>query len=420
MKRLTDLAAVLRALPSRATIVTHSACAEPTGLLQDLATHAASASAPQLFSLMPMGSAPYAAAAISGRLEVTTFFSGKALRRPIDEGHVRTERQPLSRIPALFAPPSGRRVDLLLLRLSPPDAAGRFSLGVSVDYMRAVLDQRPLVIAEIDPLTPRTTGDTWVTPAQIDYLVDAIDGPVNVQRSEPSDVDRRIADHVATLVHDGAVIQTGIGAIPDQVALRLGHLRNLGVHSGTLTDALVPLIRSGVVTNAAKRQFAGRSVATMATGSSVLYDFLNDNPEIALHPCSLTHDRSLLSSITGLCAINSALEVDLSGAVNAEHMDGRIIAGPGGLPDFAFGAARAPNGMSIIALRATSRDAQRSNVRPRLDPSYPATAEGDAVDFIVTEFGIASIKGLRGRSRARAIALVAHPAFRDALLDAVD
>jgi len=286
--------------------------------------------------------------------------------------------------------------------------------------MRAVLGQRPVVIAEIDPQMPRTAGDTWVEPHQIDYITDPSDGPICVERSAPGNTDELIADLVAGLVRDGAVIQTGIGAIPDLVASRLGHLRGLGIHSGTLTDAVVPLIRSGIVTNASKHRFAGTSVATMATGTRLLYNFLHDNPEIVLHPCSLTHDRTLLSSILGLCAINSALEVDLTGAVNAERVDGRIIAGPGGLPDFAFGASRAPGGMSIVALRSASRDARRSNVRVSLDVSHPPTVEGDCVDFVVTEFGVAAIKGLCGRKRARAIARIAHPAFRDTLTSSLD
>ena len=412
MKHVADFSEILPLIRAHATIVLHSGCAEPGYLSRELAAHAHEFDHVRLLAFMPMGPAPYAARAWPGHLSISSFLPGKGLRKATAEGRVELLQQPVSRIAAFFA--SSITADLLFLRLSPPDASGRMSLGISVDYMRTVLDQDPIVVAEIDPHMPRTRGDTTVLPEQVDYVLESRDSPQIVVAEAAGDIDRRIAENVAGLVRDGAVVQTGIGALPDLLLGQLGHLRDLGIHTGIVTDAMRPLLESGVVTNALKSVFPGKCVTTTAAGTQAFYDFLHENDDFAFHPCALTHDRALLASIDNLCAINSVLEIDLDGQINAERLDGRIIAGPGGLPDFVAGAAGSKGGVSVIALRSTSPKGDRNNIRVKLAPDAPVSVSvsADRIDFVVTEFGVAHVKNLSAAARAEAIIAVAHPDTR--------
>lgn len=409
MKHVADFSEILPLIAPRATIVLHSGCAAPGYLSSELAAHAQELDHVRLLTFMLMGPAPYADRAAPGHIALSTFFPGKGLRRAVAEGRVEFMRQPLSAIPGYVA--SKITADILFLRLSPPDAGGRMSLGISVDYMRTVLEQKPLVVAEIDPRMPRTRGDTWVLPEQVQYVLDSRDAPQSVASEPAGEIDRRIAEHIAGLVKNGAVVQTGIGALPDLVLGRLGHLRDLGIHTGIITDAMMPLLKSGAVTNAGKSAFRGKSVTTIAAGTQALYDFLHENDSVEFHPCALTHDHAFLATIDNLCAINSVLEIDLAGQINAEEIDGRVIAGPGGLPDFVAGAARAKGGVSIIALRSMSPKADRGNIRGKLAPGAPVTASvtADRINFVVTEHGVAAVKDLSAAARAEALIGIAHP-----------
>jgi len=416
MKRLQDPGALLASLPEGATLVLHSGFAEPRGLARRLAQYAAAMRRVRVVAMMPMGHAPYGELEPSAHLDLHTFFPGKGLRAALDAGRVHALRHPLSAIPGLFE--SGKwRADVLMLQVSPPDNSGYVSLGVSVDYMRAVLAQRPMVIAEVNPRMPRTCGDTRVPVSSIDWFVDATEPPQEMAPAAADGVDEQIARNVASLVRDGAVLQVGIGSLPDRVLGSLGHLRHLGLHSGIVTDAVRPLIESGALDNSTKRTNAGVSITTMAGGTQSFYDFLHCNPAIEFHPCSVTHAASTLAAIDGLCAINSALQVDLEGRANAETAGGRRIALPGGLPDFASGARRAKGGRSILALRSTAGKSGVSSIVARLGDTI--SLEADQVDYVVTEYGIAPLHAGSLEARAAALVAVAHPGHRDALAQAI-
>lgn len=391
-------------------MVLHSACAEP----RLLAGHAAaSMRGANLLTLMPMGQAPYGAPGVSG-LDVATFFPGKGLRAALNAGSVRALRHPLSAIPGLFDRGT-IQADAVLLQVSPPDETGHVSLGISVDYMRAVLAQSPVVVAEVNPRMPWTCGDTRLAVSEIDWFVEATEGPQEVPAAPADAVDAKIARNVAALVRDGAVLQVGIGSLPDCVMTQLGHLRHLGLHSGVVTDAVRPLIEAGVIDNSTKRTFAGVAVTTMAAGTQSFYGFLHRNRAVEFQPCSLTHDASVLAGIDGLCAINSALQVDLAGNVNAECIGGRQISLPGGLPDFAAGARRAPRGTSIIAVRSCFGEHRTSNIVPRLGAGTPVTVGPEDVDFVVSEYGVAALHGGSAFERAKALIAIAHPSHRETL-----
>jgi len=412
MQRLTSLAALASRLPKRPSFVLHSACAEPVGLARLLAEEASAFEGATVHSLMPMGDAPYGALPAAQHLDVVTFFPGKGLRAAVTAGRARTLRHPLSALPGLFD--RGEvRADAVLLQVSPPDAQGRVSLGVAVDVLPAVLRQRPLVIAEINPRMPATCGDASFDATLIDYFIDAQAGPETVPMADADAEDLQIARHVASLVDDGAVLQLGIGSLPDQVYGCLADRRHLGLHSGILTEAARGLIDTGVIDNSTKRVKPGVSVTTMAAGTQPFYDWLHGNTAVEFHPCSFTHDGAVLADMQRLTAINSALQIDLAGQANAETVAGRVVAAPGGLPDFAWGAHRSPGGRSIVALRACHKDS--SNIVARFAPGTPVSLPAETIDHVVTEFGIASLRGLSPRQRAVALIGVAHPMHHDAL-----
>lgn len=418
MKRLHDPGALLAGLRAGSTLVLHSGFAEPRGLARALAQHAEAMPRVRVVAMMPMGAtAPYAEPESAAHLDLYTFFPGKGLRAALDAGRARALRHPLSAIPGLFD--AGEwHADVLMLQVSPPDETGHVSLGVSVDYMRAVLAQRPLIVAEINPRMPRTCGDTLLPVSAIDWFVDATEPLQDMTPVAPDAVDEQIARNVAGLVRDGAVLQVGIGSLPDRVLGNLAHLRHLGLHSGIITDAVRPLIESGVIDNSTKRTNVGVSVTTMAGGSQPFYDFLHGNEAFAFHPCSMTHAASVLAGIDGLCAINSALQIDLQGRANAETVGGRRIALPGGLPDFATGARRAKGGTSILALRSTAGRSGASAIVARL--AEAVTLEADQIDYVVTEYGVAPLHaGSSPEARAAALVAVAHPNHRDALAQTI-
>jgi 4-hydroxybutyrate CoA-transferase len=414
MKRLHDLGALLGGLGPGQSIVLHSACAEPKGLAGQLADSAHSLNGFQVHTLMPMGSSPYAREEPAAHLRINTFFPGRGLREAFNAGRVTSRRYPLSAIPGLFVRREFK-ADVLLLQVSPPDITGHVSLGISVDYMRAVLGTKPMVIAEIAPQMPSTCGDTLLPVSDIDYFVDADEGPQTVAPAETDPVDLVIAANVASLVGDGAILQIGIGSLPDMVLAKLSHLKHLGLHSGILTEAVRPLIESGAIDNSTKTSFAGVSVATMAAGTQSFYDFLHRNSSVEFHPCSLTHDRTALGNIRGLTAINSVLQVDLAGQANAEEAQGKRVALPGGLPDFAVGATQAAEGLSILALRSSYRNGQHSNIVSSLAPGTPVSVGADHVDYAVTEYGIARVRGASPAARAHGLIGIAHPAHRETL-----
>lgn len=414
MNRLDDIAAVLGALRPGDTVCVHTGCAEPLFLTRRLAELAPGLDGVNVLTLMPMGASPYAEAGPARHLVNRSFFPGKGLRRAFADGRVEPLHHRLSEIPGLVR--SGAvRADMLLLQVSPPDETGHVSLGLAVDYMKEMLATRPVVIAEINPHMPRTSGDTLVHVSQIAWYLDVDYVPQQVPPTPADSVDVRIAHNVAGLIGDGAVLQVGIGALPDQVLGQLGHLRRLGIHSGIVTDAVRPLIESGVVDNARKTFLPGVSVTTMAAGTQDFYRFLDGNPLVEFHPSSVTHNAAILSGIERLTAVNSGLQADLGGGVNAEAAGGRIVSMIGGLADFAQGATRAPGGRSILALRSTFRDGEISNIVPALDKSAPRSLAAADIDFIVTEYGVAPVRAAPPEARAAGLIAIAHPAFRDAL-----
>ena len=302
--------------------------------------------------------------------------------------------------------------DVAMIQLSPADADGKHSCGLISDYVRAAVDQARVVIAEVNTAVPYTFGET-IPASAIDVVVEASSGPVEVAGSQMTEVDRAMAQTCAAYIGDGAVIQTGVGAVPDAILRLLGDRQDLGVHSGMIGDGLVDLVEAGVITNARKEIDIGVSISGALIGTRRLYDWAHHNAAIRMTPTSYTHSADMLGRLSRLVTINSALEVDLTGQVNAEQSGSAYMGGTGGQVDFVRAGARSPGGRSIIALSSTAKGGTLSKIVPAL--SGPVTTARSEVDVIVTEFGAAELKGQPLAERTRRLIAIAHPDFRDEL-----
>ena len=304
------------------------------------------------------------------------------------------------------------RVDVLLLQVSPPNARGEHSLGLAADYLVPALDVARVVVAEINDQVPWTNADRLLRAGDFALAVRTSRPPAPVPYDAPGEIERRIAAHAADYVPDGATLEFGLGALPDAVLEALGGRRDLGVHSGALGDGIVDLMRCGVITNARKPLDSGRSVGGVLLGTRKLFDFAHENPEIWLRSVEHTHDPRVLSQLPNFVAINSAVEVDLTGQVNAEVANGSYVGAVGGAPDFVRAANQSPGGVSLVVLPSSVGN-KVSRIVARLSGPV-ATPRGDAGVF-VTEHGAADLRGLSLAQRVPRMIAIAHPAFRDAL-----
>ena len=302
--------------------------------------------------------------------------------------------------------------DVALIQVSPADEHGNHSCGLISDYVRAAVDKARVVIAEINEAVPFTPGET-IPASAIDVAIPVNRPPVEVAPAAIGPTDEAIARHCAAFIGDGAVIQTGVGAVPDAILRLLHDRKDLGVHSGMLGDGLVELVEAGIITNARKEVDPGVSINGALIGTKRLYDWAHRNPAIRMCATSYTHDAAILGRLSRLVTINSALEVDLTGQVNAEQAGAVYLGGTGGQVDFVRAGARSPGGRSIIALSASAKGGTLSKIVAQL--SGPVTTARTDVDVIVTEYGAAELKGQSLAERTRRLIAIAHPDFREEL-----
>lgn len=322
----------------------------------------------------------------------------------------------VSSVPALIRS-RALPVDVLLLRVRPHPKPGYFSVGIMVDFVPAMLAAARCVVAEIDERMPVTSQDALVSKEAIHFLTECDAHEVLMPDPEPSEVEVRVAAQVAALIPDRATLQLGIGGLPVAVCRALNNHRDLGVHSGVIPDGIADLMERGVITNACKGADTGHTVTGGLFGSRRLMDFANGNPLIEMRSAEYTHHQGVMGSINNLYGINSAIEVDLSGQVNSEVAAGRYLGAIGGQADFVRGSMASPGGRSIIALPSTTPDGKMTRIVASLQGG-PVTAARADVDMIVTEYGAAHLRGCTLAERARRLAAIAHPAFREQLLAA--
>jgi acyl-CoA hydrolase len=394
-------------------VFVHGASATPTPLLKALVLRNDLEDV-RLYHLHTAGETPFAGPECEGRFLSISLFTGPALRKPIEEG--RADFMPifLADIPGLFL--SGRiRLDAAILQVSPPDMHGLCTLGTSVDTAKAAADSARILIAEINEQMPRTHGNTVVPFERIAAFLHT-DRPLIEQHPEPeTEVDARIGEIIAGLVEDGSTLQMGIGAIPDAALLRLREKRDLGIHTEMFSDRVVELFEAGAVTNRFKNVHPNRIVTSFVSGTRKLFDFVHDNPLVEFHPCSRTNDTSLIRRNDKVVAINSCLQVDLTGQVCADSIGHRIYSGIGGQMDFIHGAALSRGGKPILALRSTASGGKISRIVPELNPGAGVVTTRGHVHWVITEYGAVNLHGMTLRERGAALISIAHPDFRSEL-----
>jgi acetyl-CoA hydrolase len=341
-------------------------------------------------------------------------FIGDASREAVRSGRADYTPMFLSEMPRLFR----QRllpIDVALIQVAPPDAHGFCSFGVEVGVTKPAAQSARKVIAEVNKQMPRVWGDSFIHLNQIDALVEVDYALPNMPQGQFSETHHRIGAHIAELVPHGATLQLGIGSLPDAVLHHLKNKKDLGIHTELFSDGIIELVERGVITNAKKTLHPGKIVAGFLFGSQRLYEFVHNNALIELHPSDYVNDPYVIAKNDQMIAINSALEVDLTGQVCADSIGAQFYSGIGGQVDFVRGAARAKNGKPIIALPATAKNGEVSRIVPYLKPGAGVVTSRGDVHYVATEFGVAALYGKSIRERVKSLIAIAHPKFRDEL-----
>ncbi len=422
--KLSSPEEAVRAIKSGDRIVLANLCAEPHLMPRLLMDRAHELDGVRLFHCRPFGS--FVERCLEPGMEehlrcVTVFAGGvRNLLQLIKDGRADFYPIPLSRIPWLFRA-GPYRPDVFITTLSPPDEQGYCSLGVSVDYARAALETAGVVIGEMNESMPRTSGDSLVHTSQIDYMVRVAESIYEMPSAEITSDERKLGEQVAGLVEDEATIQIGFGSVSEAVTSFLKEKKDLGMHTEMLPESAMTLIEEGALTGGKKTIHQGKIVCTFCAGTKRLYDWLNENPQIEMRTVDYTNDSRIIALNNKMTSINTALQVDLYGNIYSDSLGFDLYSGAGGQPDFMFGTQLCPNGKSIIVLLSTASKGSISRivVHPKMSenpraPSMPTVTRFHS-DYVVTEWGVASLRNLTVRERAQALIEIAHPDFRDEL-----
>jgi acyl-CoA hydrolase/RimJ/RimL family protein N-acetyltransferase len=392
-----------------------SGCAAPQTLIQALTRRVPAVYDVEILHILTHGPAPYATPELQPHCRQNSFFIGGNVRSQVQAGFADYTPIFLSEIPRLFRE---RRLhlDIALVQVSPPDAHGFCSFGVSVDVVKAAVESADFVIAEVNANMPRTLGDSFVHVRDLDAMVEGTLPVLEHPAEDPSAEALQIAEFIETLVPDGATLQTGIGSIPSAVLAALRHKKDLGMHTEMLTEAIIPLVESGTLNGRRKTLLPGKVVTSFCFGNRQLYDYIHDNPAFEFRPTEFTNDPFQIARNARMVAISSALEVDLTGQICADSIGDQFYSGFGGQTDFMRGAARSEGGKAIIALPSTGKQGTVSRISGRLLNGAGVVTTRADIHYVVTEFGIAHLHGKTVRERALALIHIAHPQFREALL----
>lgn len=406
-----------------------TAGAQPLHLVRALVGRRGTLADTQIIHSLTLGEAPYAIKELSEYFSINTFFVGANVRNMIQAGYGDYTPVALSDVPRLFY--TGRiPIDVALIQVTPPDSRGRCSLGISVDIVKSAAANAGLVIAQVNPQMPWTRGDSYVSIYDLDILV-PVDEPLpeasemdyiidDVRTGELStdsyDINRAIGENIASLVEDGSTLELGIGRIPHGVVEFLKNKKNLGIHTEVVTDAVIDLIEEGVVNGSQKSTDQGKVVTSFALGTKRLYDYVNNNPVFSFNPTEYVNDPYVIGEQNKMVAINTALQIDLTGQVSSDSLGTQFYSGIGGQADFNEGAARSHDGRAIIALPSTAAKGSVSRIVPTLNPGGGVVTTRGSVHYVVTEYGIAYLHGKTVQERAMALISIAHPDFREELL----
>jgi acyl-CoA hydrolase len=404
----------MQCIQSGMRVYIHPGCAEPEALVEALMARGPFVKNVEIVHILTLGRADYIAPQMEGHFRHNAMFIGGNVRQAVNEGRADYTPVFLSQIEALFE--SGQMpLDVTLIQVSPPDAHGFCSFGVGVDTTLTAARQAKFVVAQVNDQMPRTYGDSFIHVSDIDAIVEASRPLCELKPIEITDVHRAIGKNVASLIEDGATLQLGIGGIPDAVLLQLTGHKDLGIHTEMLSDSVIPLIESGVINGSRKSIHRGKIVTGFLLGTKKLFDFVDNNPAFEFHPNAYTNDPYVISENHKMVAVNSALQVDITGQVCADSIGTFFYSGIGGQVDFIRGASRCKGGKPVIAIPATAKGGRISRIVPMLDPGAGVVTSRGSVHYVVTEFGVAYLHGRTIRQRAEALIEIADPKFREEL-----
>ena len=393
-------------------VVVGHACGEPSALLDAMVANKEQYENVELVHMVAMGKAEYCLPENAKHFRHNAIFVGGTTRKAVEEGRADFTPVFFHEVPKLWK--STLPVDVALIQVSPMDEHGYFSFGVSSDYTKPAAESAKIVIAQVNKEMPRTLGDNFIHVSDIDYLVECDRPIIELQPPKIGDIEREIGRYCASLIEDGDTLQLGIGAIPDAVLAFLGEKKDLGIHSEMFSDGILKLIEDGVVTGKAKSFMPGKLVVTFLMGTKKLYDWVNDNPAVYMAPVDFVNHPMVVCKNDNIISINSCVAVDLMGQVASESIGLKQISGVGGQVDFVRGAGMAKHGKAIMAMPSTVKG-KASKIVALLDEGAAVTTSRNDVDYVVTEYGIAHLKGETLRERARQLINIAHPDFRDEL-----
>ncbi|MBU6341567.1 MAG: 4-hydroxybutyrate CoA-transferase [Bacteroidetes bacterium] len=413
MPKYVSASEAVKIVKSGDRVFVHTAAAAPTALIEALTNRAEELSNVEFIHLHTEGPAPYVDLKYKGTFFTNALFIGGNVRAAMPTEMADYIPVFLSDTPTLFRK-NHLPVDVAMLTLSPPDRNGWCSLGVSVDCSLAAAQTAKYVIAEINPNMPRTHGDGFIHISRLSAAVWTERPIFELNYSEPSDAEKQIGLHVAELVEDGATLQMGIGSIPNAVLAALGNHKRLGIHTEMFSDGIIDLVEKGIITGEEKKRQTGIITATFLFGSRRLYDFVHDNPLIRMMEASYTNDTSIIRKNPKVAAINSAIEIDLTGQVCADSIGPKMYSGVGGQMDFIRGAALSDHGKPIIAMTATTAKGQ-SKIVPFLKQGAGVVTTRAHMHYVVTEYGVADLFGKNLPQRAKALIEIAHPDVRESL-----
>lgn len=415
--RIHSPEAAVRHIKSGMRVFMTGNCSVPQHVMTALVDYAPELREVELTQVLAVGGPDYTHPALEGHLRVNSLFISGVVRPAINEGRADFTPCFLSEVPGLFA--NGiLPLDVALIQVSPPDEHGFCSYGVEVGVTKTAAASARLIIAEINDQMPRTLGDSFIHISKIHVIV-PVDYPLpEVPMGQINETSKVIGRHVASLIEDGSTLQMGIGAIPDAVLTFLGDKKDLGIHTELFSDGVIDLVNDGVINNEKKTLHPGKLIVGFLLGSRRLYEFVDNNPLLEMHPTEYINDPFVIAQNNKMVAINSAIEVDLTGQVCADSIGPRFFSGVGGQVDFIYGASRSKGGKPIIALPSTAenRHGERfSRIVATLKPGAGVVTTRNHVHYVVTEFGIAHLYGKTIRQRVRALIDIAHPDFREEL-----
>lgn len=415
-RKLTTPREAVQCVQSGMRVHIHPGCAEPEALVEALIERGPHVTDVEVVHILTLGNADYVRPELEGHFRHNAFFIGGNVRDAVNSGRADCTPIFLHEIECLFE--SGAMpIDVSFIQVSPPDDHGFCSFGVGIDITLTATKVAKTVVAQVNAQMPRTYGDSFIHVSQIDKIVEVSQPLCELKKHPSGPVEEAIGKNIADLVEDGACLQLGIGGIPDAVLANLKHHKNLGIHSEMVSDNIVPLIESGVINGRAKNFKPRKIIVGFVLGTRKLFDFVHDNPIFEFHPTSYTNDPFLIARNDKMVAINSALQVDLTGQVCSDSVGQKFYSGFGGQVDFIRGAAHSKGGKPIIALPSTAKDGTISRIAPILTPGAGVVTTRADVHYVVTEYGVAYLHGKTVRERAEALINIAHPKFRDELHD---